>query len=119
VPCPLWVLSPETASATLRRAQQRRPPYLVYEYLLLLLLYSSFTTGCEGRKSRKGQARSLVSPGQDPQGTQYLCGGFNEPVLLPQGCDDGDVAHRLVGVFLVLGDTQSRELPLGLCASQA
>lgn len=50
---------------------------------------------------------------------QYLCGGFNEPVLLPQGRDDGDVAHRLVGVFLVLGDTQSGELPLGFCASQA
>lgn len=42
-----------------------------------------------------------------PHKSQYLGGGFNEPLLLLQGCDDGDVAHGLVGVLLVLGDTHS------------
>lgn len=56
-----------------------------------------------------------MSPDQGPKSAQYLCGGFDEPVLFSQRCDDGDVTHRLVGVFLVLGDTQSRELPLGSC----
>lgn len=56
-----------------------------------------------------------MSPGPDPQSTQYLCGGFNESVLLPQGCDDGDVTHRLVGVFLVLGDTEQRAAFRILC----
>jgi hypothetical protein len=70
-------------------------------------------------RARPGAWCPQVSPDRDPQCMQYLCGGFNEPVLLPQGRDDGDVAHRLVGVFLVLGDTQSGELPLGFCASQA
>lgn len=88
----------------------------MYEYLLLLLLYSSFTTGCEGRQS-KGWAGSLVTPGPGPQSAQYLCGGLDEPVLLSQGGDDGDVAHRLVGVFLVLV-TQSRKLPLESYANQ-
>lgn len=41
-------------------------------------------------------------------GSQYLGGGFDEPLFLFQGGDDGDVAHRLVGVLLVLGDTHDR-----------
>lgn len=59
-----------------------------------------------------------MSPDPGPQSAQYLCGGFDEPVLLSQGGDDGDVAHRLVGVFLVLV-TQSGKLPLGSYASEA
>ena len=74
---------------------------------MLLLLYSSFTTGCEGRE-REG--RGPGTPSLPPLATfwrsQDLGGGFDEPFLFLQGGDDGDVAHRLEGVLLVLGDTQ-------------
>ena len=58
------------------------------------------------------RARGLTPPSPRPSAiprrSQYLGGGFDEPLLFLQGCDDGDVAHRLVGVLLVLGDTQPR-----------
>lgn len=65
----------------------------------------------EGEDSEH-QPQALAAPGRRPPSSQYLGGGFDEPVLLPQGRDDGDVAHRLIGVLLVLGGThtQSGEL---------
>lgn len=57
---------------------------------------SSFTTGCEGRE-HEGQRPDTPSPRPSaiPRKSQYLGGGFDEPLLFLQGCDDGDVAHRL------------------------
>lgn len=106
-----WQLGPFSCSCSHSpgpRPPPGCPPHLVYEYLLLLLLYSSFTTGCEGGE-REGQARVLTSPARSPLRSWYLGGGLNEPFLLLHRCDDGDVAHRLVGILFVLGDTHSQE----------
>lgn len=84
----------------------------------MLLLYSSFTTGWEGGE-HEGQARGPASPARCPQGSQYLGGGFDEPLFLFQGGDNGDAAHRLVGVLLVLGDTHDQESFLRSATCQA
>lgn len=69
----------------------------------------------EEREGRSESQKPCLQPSEVPQRAQYLGGRFDEPLLLLQGRDDGDVAHRLVGVLLVLGDTHSREALLRSC----